>query len=63
MMLPQSIQVCPVEIPGRGRREGEESIDNVAELASALAYALPLQASPQLLCTHEPDSTNVEHRG
>ena len=43
MMLPASIQVCPVEIPGRGRREGEESVSNVAALAEILALSLPLQ--------------------
>ncbi len=42
-MLPASIQVCPVEIPGRGRREGEESVSNVAALAEILALSLPLQ--------------------
>lgn len=43
MMLPASIQVCPVELPGRGRREGERGINNVAELAALLAHSLPLQ--------------------
>ena len=43
MMLPASIQVCPVEIPGRGRREGERSINSVAELAEKLALILPFQ--------------------
>ena len=42
-MLPASIQVCPVEIPGRGRREGEESVNSVAALAEILALSLPLQ--------------------
>ena len=43
MMLPASIQVCPVEIPGRGRREGEQSINSIAELAEKLALVLPFQ--------------------
>jgi hypothetical protein len=43
MMLPASMQVCPVELPGRGRREGETGINNVAELAALLAHSLPLQ--------------------
>ena len=42
-MLPASIQVCPVEIPGRGRREGEATVNNVAALAEILALSLPLQ--------------------
>ena len=43
MMLPPSVQVCPIEIPGRGRREGEPSINQISELANILAHALPLQ--------------------
>ena len=43
MMMPPSIQVCPVELPGRGRREEEMSISNVVELAQILAHALPLE--------------------
>lgn len=46
MMLPASIQVCPVEIPGRGRREGEPAISTVGELATMLAHSLPLQEKP-----------------
>lgn len=42
-MMPPSIQVCPIEIPGRGRREGEPSITDVHELADILARSLPLQ--------------------
>ena len=42
-MLPASIQVCPVELPGRGRRQGEPAISDVAALADVLADALPLQ--------------------
>ena len=42
-MLPASIQVCPVELPGRGRRQGEAAINDVARLADVLADSLPLQ--------------------
>ena len=63
-MLPASIQVCPVEIPGRGRREGEESVNCVAALAEILALSLPLQvlihyskeADHQNACVFAPKS-------
>ena len=42
-MMPPSIQVCPIEIPGRGRRGGEAAINDVQQLAKTLAHALPLQ--------------------
>ena len=45
-MLPASIQVCPVEIPGRGRREGEAAPESVSALAALLAKSLPLDVSP-----------------
>lgn len=45
-MLPASVQVCPVEIPGRGRREGEPAINTVPELAKQLAHSLPLADKP-----------------
>ena len=45
-MLPASIQVCPVELPGRGRREGEEGITDARELAKVLAHGLPLKDKP-----------------
>ena len=45
-MLPASIQVCPVELPGRGRRGGETAIDDVRELANVLARSLPLADKP-----------------
>ncbi len=45
-LLPACIQVCPVEIPGRGRREGEPALTDAAELARLLARSLPLQARP-----------------
>jgi len=43
-MLPASIQVCPVELPGRGRRQRDPPINDVAVLADALVEFLPLQA-------------------
>ena len=49
MMLPASIQVCPIEIPGRGRREGETALTTVGELAKVLAHSLPLQDKPYVL--------------
>ena len=45
-LLPASVQVCPVEIPGRGRREGEPAINDVKELARLLARSLPLSDKP-----------------
>ena len=45
-MLPASVQVCPVEIPGRGRRYGEPSVSDVRELACMLARGLPLSDKP-----------------
>ena len=45
VMLPASIQVCPIELPGRGRRRGEQGIATVDQLADALVDGLPLQAS------------------
>ncbi len=44
-MMPASIQVCPVEIPGRGRAEGQPAIPDCAQLAAALARSLPLQVT------------------
>lgn len=43
MMLPAAIQVCPIELPGRGRRQDEPAIDDIAALADILTDALPLQ--------------------
>ncbi len=45
-MLPASVQVCPVEIPGRGRRLGEPAHEDVVGLARALARSLPLADKP-----------------
>jgi acyl transferase domain-containing protein/surfactin synthase thioesterase subunit/acyl carrier protein/NAD(P)-dependent dehydrogenase (short-subunit alcohol dehydrogenase family) len=49
MMLPASIQVCPVEIPGRGRRENEAAPATVEELAATLARSLPLSDKPYII--------------
>lgn len=43
MMLPPSIQVCPVELPGRGRRQSDTPINDVVEIAEMLARTLPLE--------------------
>jgi surfactin synthase thioesterase subunit len=48
-MLPAAIQVCPIELPGRGRRRDEPPVNDVAVLADQLADALPLQVSPQCM--------------
>ncbi len=42
MLLPPSIQVCPVEIPGRGRREGEPAPSDAAALARCVG---PVEAA------------------
>lgn len=49
-MLPASIQVCPIELPGRGRRRDEVGIPDVATLADALSEGLPLQVPPPPPC-------------
>ena len=49
MMLPASIQICPVEIPGRGRRSNEPAINDVHQLADLLASSLPLQVYQSIL--------------
>ena len=52
-MMPPSIQVCPVEIPGRGRREQKAPFDSIATLANMLAHSLPLQVTPTNLLSIE----------
>ena len=47
-LLPAGIQVCPVEIPGRGRLSAQEPLPDIATLAEQLALGLPLQVS--ILC-------------
>ncbi len=42
-MVPPSIQICPVEIPGRGRRSGESAPADLDSLAETLLRSLPLQ--------------------
>jgi surfactin synthase thioesterase subunit len=39
--LPASIQVCPIELPGHGRRFHEKAFSDVASLAENLALNLP----------------------
>ena len=53
-MLPPSIQVCPVEIPGRGRRSQEPGTSDVLVLAQQLAAALPLQVRSVLHAACHP---------
>lgn len=48
-MLPACVQVCPVEIPGRGHRRGEPAVNNVPELACQLAHSLPLNDKPYVV--------------
>eukprot|EP00887_Chlorella_sp_A99_P003340 scaffold26.g3340.t1 len=48
-LLPASIQVCPVELPGRGRREGEPAVEDIRRLARLLARSLPLSDKPYAL--------------
>jgi surfactin synthase thioesterase subunit len=55
--MPACIHVCPVEIPGRGRRSAETSLENVADFADILVDALPLQVP---LPVPLPDNS-VEH--
>ena len=45
-MLPACIQVCPVELPGRGRKATDQPIYDVRQLASHLAERLPLSDKP-----------------
>lgn len=44
-ILPACIQVCPVEIPGRGRRIKDNPLDSVSDLADLLVESLPLQVT------------------
>eukprot|EP00884_Botryococcus_braunii_P010404 jgi/Botrbrau1/19365/Bobra.0471s0002.1 len=46
MMLPPGIQVCPVELPGRGRRQADVAVNDVVEIAETLAHTLPLEGIP-----------------
>lgn len=48
-MMPASIQICPIEIPGRGRRSNKQAVDKVDELADLLVHGLPLQVQRSLL--------------
>lgn len=48
-LVPPSVQICPVEIPGRGRRFGEPAPADIDSLAETLLAALPLQVQTLLL--------------
>ena len=53
-MLPASIQVCPVELPGRGRRQGEAAINGRCQAGGrprrlAAVAGMP-QQPPRGLC-------------
>jgi surfactin synthase thioesterase subunit len=39
-VVPERVQVCPIELPGRGSRNGEAAFTRLAPLANALAKAL-----------------------
>ena len=41
-LLPPCVQVCPVELPGRGRRRGEAPAEDAAALAADLLRGLPI---------------------
>ena len=56
-MLPPSIQVCPVELPGRGRRGGEPFHRDMTALAMQLAAGLPLQVLLLALFLVQPRKT------
>ena len=47
MLLPAGVQVCPIEIPGRGRLSSQDPMPDIATLADSLAMGLPLQ-----VCSH-----------
>ncbi|HEY6390515.1 MAG TPA: alpha/beta fold hydrolase [Bryobacteraceae bacterium] len=38
--IPQTIEVCPIQLPGRGRRRAETPSTNLAELSAALARGI-----------------------
>ena len=38
--LPEFIEVCPVEFPGRGTRMGEKLIDNIEEILSNISISI-----------------------
>ena len=61
-MLPAAIQVCPIELPGRGRRRDEAPVNDVAVLADQLADALPLQVTSQLPSNCQKLSPGFERR-
>eukprot|EP00890_Picochlorum_soloecismus_P001860 jgi/Picsp_1/2675/NSC_00905-R1_beta-ketoacyl synthase len=46
MLTPSCLQICPVEIPGRGRRSSESSIASIRQLVDLLANSLPFDDKP-----------------
>ncbi|PSB01755.1 thioesterase II family protein [Merismopedia glauca] len=45
--LPQNIELCPIELPGRGTRFSEAPLTSIEELVKAIAYGiLPLLDRP-----------------
>lgn len=52
-LVPNDVEVCPVELPGRGRRIGEHPFSRLAPLVRALADAMePLLDRPFALFGH-----------
>lgn len=46
MLIPSCLQICPVEIPGRGRRSSESSIASISQLVGLLVNSLPFDDKP-----------------
>ena len=46
MLVPSCLQICPVEIPGRGRRSSESSIASISQLVGLLVNSLPFDDKP-----------------
>ena len=46
MLIPSCIQICPVEIPGRGRRSSESSVASISQLVDLLVNSLPFDDKP-----------------
>lgn len=44
--LPATVQICPIELPGRGRRFEEKAVPDVKDLTVLLAKSLPLDGVP-----------------
>ena len=48
-LLPPAVRVCPVELPGRGRRVGDDPPATLAALAAEIAAGLDLESGPYAL--------------